>query len=124
MTDLTVRLRLVSANSGRPLAGATVRVWDCEKDFGSRRTDESGWAEFDGAFPEARPGDWPHLHFQAEGAESRLALPRDACQSAYGGRSPSRADLDAGVRKGGPLAMASVTGDPRRGFVATRTLTI
>lgn len=124
MNDLTVRFRLVSANSGRPLAGATVRLWHCDHDLGVRRTDESGWAQFDDAFPAARPDDWPHLHFQAQGPALRLALPRDACESAYGGRGPSRADLDAGVRKGGPLAMASVTGDPRRGFVATHTVSI
>ena len=123
-TTLTVRLQVVSANSGRPLHGCTVRLWRCDEwPCGSRRrtgeavevriSDNHGWTDFDGVLPAAAPGRWPHLHFDIHGRTGRLALAGD-CSAAYA----------AGECADEPLLIASVTGDERRGLVATRTLSI
>jgi protocatechuate 3,4-dioxygenase beta subunit len=124
-TTLSVRLQVVSANSGRPLHGCPVRLWHCDNRPCSdqhrtdglvevRISDKCGWTEFDGLLPAAGPGRWPHLHFDIHGKAGRLALP------AYGKGS----DLAAAFGAGEPLLIASVTGDERRGLVATRTLKI
>jgi protocatechuate 3,4-dioxygenase beta subunit len=127
---LTVKLRLTSANSGRPLAGHGVRLWHCDRDSELAPSDANGWVTFTSVFPGARPGAWPHLHFEVVGRRSaRLALPGDACARAYAtaGDTASRHNLavsspaDA-LRDGIGLEMASVTGDVARGFVATRTV--
>lgn len=128
-TTLTVRLQVVSANSGRPLHGCTVRVWRCdERPCGDERrageavevriSDDCGWTEFDGVLPAVAPGRWPHLHFDIHGKTGRLAL-AGGCSPAYASR-----DLAAAFGAGDPLLIASVTGDERRGLVATRTLSI
>jgi protocatechuate 3,4-dioxygenase beta subunit len=112
-TALTVRLQVVSAGSGRPLPGRSVRLWHCDQPVEVRISDESGWTEFDGLLPPAGPGRRPHLHFEIHGHAGRLTLPRDA----YGNGvffPTDRADQ--------PLLMASVTGDARRGLVATRMI--
>jgi protocatechuate 3,4-dioxygenase beta subunit len=126
-TALTVRLQVVSANSGRPLHGCPVRLWHCdEQPCGDERrgghvevriSDNCGWTDFDGLLPSAGPGRWPHLHFDIHGKAGRLALP--------GGRSSAYASsLGAAFGAGEPLLIASVTGDERRGLVATRTLSV
>jgi hypothetical protein len=121
---LTVRLRLVSANSGRPLPGHPVRLWRCDHDGDVRFSDAAGWVQFAGGFPVLGPGRWPHVHFQINGQVARLALPADACQRAYASSALSRADLATVFADGRPLAMAVVTGDVKRGFVATRTVAV
>ena len=124
-TTLTVRLQMVSANSGRPVHGCAVRLWRCDGRPCSdqrrpggpvevRISDRGGWTEFDGLLPEVEPGRWPHLHFDVDGRVGRLALPGD-CFQAYASGSD---------RSGEPLLIASVTGDERRGLVATRTMPV
>jgi protocatechuate 3,4-dioxygenase beta subunit len=122
---LTVRLQVVSANSGRPLHGRSVRLWRCDHPVEVRISDETGWTEFDGLLPPAGPGRWPHLHFEIHGHAGRLTLPGDAY--ATGALRPT--DLAAFAAEAAeaadePLTMASVTGDARRGLVATRTLAV
>jgi protocatechuate 3,4-dioxygenase beta subunit len=124
-TTLSVRLQVVSANSGRPLHGCPVRLWHCDNRPCSdqhrtdglvevRISDKCGWTEFDGLLPAAGPGRWPHLHFDIHGKAGRLALPGD-CSPAYGKNVFAQNE---------PLLIASVTGDARRGLVATRTLNV
>jgi protocatechuate 3,4-dioxygenase beta subunit len=121
---LVVRLRLVSANSGKPLPGQAVRLWHCDRDGDVRLSDPAGWVEFGGVFPAACPGGWPHVHFEVRRQRAaRLALPADVCEQAYARRGEfSRSDLASVFPDGGCPAMASVTGDVKRGFVATRTV--
>jgi hypothetical protein len=107
---LTVRLRVVSANSGRPIAGYAVYLWQCDREGryslyapeltgenylrGVQASDRAGWVRFTSIFPGAHAGSWPHLHFEVypslteTGAgdqlhASRLALPADACAQVY-----------------------------------------
>jgi hypothetical protein len=119
-TTLTVRLQVVSANSGRPLHGCPVRLWRCDESRPAntevRISDRHGWTEFDRALPADADGHWPHMHFDIHGRVGRLALP-GSCAQAYG-ESGFCAD------QGEPLMIASVTGDARRGLVATRTLKV
>ena len=121
---LTIRLRLISVNSGKPLAGQAVRLWHCDRDGSVGLTDPAGWVEFGSVFPAADPGRWPHVHFATRPrCAERLALPADACEQAYPGRGElSRCDLASVFAEGGCPAMASVTGDVKRGFVATRAV--
>jgi protocatechuate 3,4-dioxygenase beta subunit len=99
--------------------------------------DDTGWVTFTSIFPGAYPGGWPHVHFEvypsvAQAMNSadrlhtgRLALPADACATAYAttGYAVSKANLATEALAGGrPLEMPTVTGDVRRGFVATRTV--
>ncbi len=104
-TALTVRLRVVSASSGRPRHGWSVRLWQGDEAVEVRISDESGWTEFDRLLPPAGPGRRPHLRFEIHGVTGRLTLPGEA----YG-------------KNAEPLLMASVTGDARRGLVATRVI--
>lgn len=127
---LTVKLRLTSANSGRPLAGQGVRLWHCDGDGEVAPSDDNGWVTFTSVFPGAHDGRWPHLHFEVVGRRSaQLALPGDACAKAYAtaGYAESKRNLARSspadtIRDGSSLEMASVTGDADRGFVATRTV--
>jgi protocatechuate 3,4-dioxygenase beta subunit len=121
---LTIRVRLVSANSGKPLPGQPIGLWHCGDDPDVRVSDAAGWAEFTAAFPVAGPGHWPHVHVATDRHATRLGLPADACGQAYATAAPSRADLAAAFSDGHPVAMALVTGDARRGFVATRTVSV
>jgi protocatechuate 3,4-dioxygenase beta subunit len=109
-TALTVRLQVVSAGSGRPRHGRSVRLWHCESPVEVRISDENGWTEFDGLLPPAGPGSWPHLHFEIHGHTGRLTLP---------GAGALRRTVMAVDE---PLMMASMTGDARRGLVATRMI--
>ena len=154
---LTVRLRLVSANSGRPLAGHALYVWHADRDGayslyspgldaqnylrGVQTTDGAGWVSFASIFPGASDGRWPHLSFEVHRgvaevagaarplAAGQVALPGDACAAAHGTRGYERSAVHLALatpvaEDGGVLAMATVTGDLRRGFVATRTISI
>jgi hypothetical protein len=137
---LDIRLRLTSANSGRPLTGHAVYLWHADRDGnyslhapgleqenylrGMQAADSAGWVRFTSIFPGATEGRWPHLHFEvypsiasADCPSTRLqaaevTLPADACSKAYPGHP------------GASVEMACVTGDVRRGLVATRTVTI
>ncbi|WP_433791589.1 hypothetical protein [Actinoplanes sp. CA-252034] len=131
---LTVKLRLVSANSGRPRTGCTVSLWHCggHEPVGRQVADPAGWVSFGSAFPEAQAGHWPHVHFEVQSADgvlhaAQLALPGDACAQVY--RAAQRRRL-AGMSLGRDccltgewtLEIPSVTGDAARGLVATRTV--
>lgn len=127
---LTIKLRLTRANSGRAVPGFEACLRSCESS-GRNRTgtagDVHGWVELAGAFPGAAEGRWPHLHVDLSSTDGevrtvRLALPADVCEQVYGRASLSRAGHP--VADGRSLEMASVTGDARRGFVATRTVSI
>ncbi len=148
---LTVKLQLTSANSGRPVAGRAVYLWHSDRDGayslyapeltgenylrGVQVSDEHGWVNFTSIFPGVAPGVWPHLHLEvypsvAQAVNSadrlhavRLALPADACTRAYAdpAYAVSKRNMAAEAIADG---WAVVTGDARRGFVATRTLTI
>lgn len=122
--SLVIRLRLISANSGKPLHGHTVRLWHCDGESEVRFSDAAGWAEFEDFFPAAQPGRWPHVHFEISPLRmARLAFPADVCEQAYAGRGKlSRSEMATVFPDGGCPAMASVTGDVKRGFVATRTV--
>lgn len=124
-TTLTVRLQMVSANSGRPLHGCAVRLRPCDDLACDERaradgtaelriSDRDGWTEFDEVLPASGPGRWPHLHFDIDGRAGRLALPGD-CFPAY---------ASSALAAGEPLLIPSVTGDGRRGLVATRTMAV
>jgi protocatechuate 3,4-dioxygenase beta subunit len=148
VTLLTVRLQVVSANSGRPRPSTVVHLWPCDdpqrrhddalcdggrcdgglaRENGARGavevriSDGEGWAEFDGVLPAGR---WPHLHFEIHGRAERLALPGDACFLPYAPEAVRRTDLAAAFGAGAPPMIASVTGDARRGLVATRTVRV
>lgn len=123
---LTVRLRLVSANSGQPIAGHAVYLWQADRDGayslhspgladenylrGVQASDARGWVQFRSIFPGADAGRWPHLHFEvypsldaateATGRvhANRLTLPADACAAVYvrSDYATSRTSLAAG----------------------------
>ncbi|MET0418539.1 MAG: hypothetical protein ABW022_21200 [Actinoplanes sp.] len=148
---LTVKLRLTSANSGRAVAGRAVYLWHSDRDGayslyspeltgenylrGVQVSDDAGWVTFTSIFPGVAEGAWPHLHLEvypsvAQAVSSadrlqafRLALPADACARAYAdpAYAASRRNMAAEADADG---WPAVTGDARRGFVATRTLTI
>jgi protocatechuate 3,4-dioxygenase beta subunit len=119
---LTVRLRLVSANSGQPIAGHAVYLWQCDREGryslyapeltgenylrGLQASDAAGWVRFTSIFPGGYEGSWPHLHVEVypslteTGAgdqlhSTRLALPADVCAQVYARRdyADSRAHL-------------------------------
>jgi hypothetical protein len=125
-TALTVRLQVVSANSGRPLHGRSVRLWECRQALGPRCQDRhpvevrisdvGGWTEFDRLLPMAGPDRWPHLHFEIHGRAGRLTLPSGSGATG-GGRRTELGTAEA-------LVMASMTGDARRGLVATRSIPV
>ena len=154
---LTVRLRLVSANSGRPLTGHAIYVWHADRQGayslyspgldaqnylrGVQTTDQAGWVSFASIFPGASDGRWPHLGFEVHRdvaevtraarplAAGQVALPGDACAAAYGVRGYEQSAVHLALASpvtedGGAPAMATVTGDLGRGFVATRTIGI
>ncbi|BAL91991.1 hypothetical protein AMIS_67710 [Actinoplanes missouriensis 431] len=120
---LTVKLRLMSANSGRPVPGYRVNLWHCDRASGGEQTsDTSGWVAFPSAFPGESAGHWPHMHFEVY-RDSRavhaaqLVLPGDGRHAA-----PMSLAADTCFAGGWPLEIPSMTGDPNRGLVATRTV--
>ncbi|MEU4244357.1 hypothetical protein [Actinoplanes sp. NPDC026619] len=143
---LDIRLRLTSANSGRPLTGYAVYLWHCDRDGnyslygeglerenylrGVQAADTAGWVRFSSIFPGAHQGRWPHLNIEVYPSltgrdllhRSRLALPGDAAEKVFA-TDGYRGPLDPATMRM-PLEMACVTGDVRRGMVATRTLGI
>jgi hypothetical protein len=134
---LTVKLQLVSANSGRPRTGCTVSLWHC----GGHRTRSrqpvgpAGWVAFSSAFPGAHARHWPHVHFAVHSGgddllhAAQLALPQDACAKAYLPDERRRLGTmtiagDDCFTDGWALEIPSVTGDAARGLVATRTVNL
>ncbi|GIE80452.1 hypothetical protein Aph02nite_64020 [Actinoplanes philippinensis] len=131
---LTVKLRLVSASSGRPRTGCAVSLWHCgDLAAGRQVADPAGWVSFGSAFPEAQAGHWPHVHFAVHSGDgevlhsAQLALPGDACAKAYCTAQRRRLDgMSLGRDCCGTgewaVEIPSVTGDAARGLVATRTV--
>ena len=139
---LDIRLRVTSANSGRPLAGSAVYLWHCDREGnyslystglegenylrGVQAADSAGWARFGSIFPGTHDGHWPHLHVEVYphlGADDplysgQIELPGDACEKAYATGGYEAARLDPATMTM-PFEMACVTGDVRRGMVAT-----
>jgi len=110
---LTLRLRLVAANTGcTGLAGRALYLWQCDREGrysmyspgaetqnylrGVQVADADGWLSFTTVFPGCYPGRWPHLHFEVyrslddAGSQrnklrtSQMALPEAACRAVYG----------------------------------------
>ncbi|MBL7253827.1 dioxygenase family protein [Paractinoplanes lichenicola] len=149
---LSVRLRLVSAADGRPLAGHALYLWHADRhgayslyspgledqNFlrGVQVADEDGRVAFSTIFPGASESRWPHLSFEVSpevNAEpvraGQIGLPADACVLVYGTsaywENATHLALAGPVEDdGGPLDMATVTGDLGRGLVATGTISI
>lgn len=149
---LTVRLRLVSANSGRPLAGHALYLWHADRDGayslhspglddqnylrGLQVSNERGWVMFSTIFPGTSEGRWPHLSYEISPAVAaapvragEVGLPADACVKVYGttpyAENAAHLALASPVAEdGGELTMATVTGDLERGFAAVRTISI
>lgn len=108
---LTVTMTVVDKSTCKPISGAAVYAWHCDKDGryslysqgvtnenflrGVQPTDANGNATFTTIFPGAYLGRWPHIHFEVFGAvanattgknaksTSQLALPEDACKAVY-----------------------------------------
>jgi protocatechuate 3,4-dioxygenase beta subunit len=109
----TVALTLLDvAGGGKPLKGAAVYLWHCDREGryslydgdvtaenylrGVQASDSRGRLAFDTIFPAAYSGRWPHMHFEvyesldaaaAGGAKlrtSQIALPKDVCDAVYG----------------------------------------
>jgi protocatechuate 3,4-dioxygenase beta subunit len=108
---LTLDLQVVDTADGcRPLEGAAVYVWHCDKDGnysmygdaadenylrGVQVTDGDGRVQFTSVFPACYSGRWPHVHFEVypdvesianarnKLATSQLAFPEDVCDDVY-----------------------------------------
>jgi protocatechuate 3,4-dioxygenase beta subunit len=108
--EFTLNL-LDNANGCKPLAGAAVYAWHCDRDGryslydaglenenflrGVQEADEYGQATFTSIFPGAYNGRWPHIHFEvfesmnnATSAGqvlkvSQIALTEAACNAVY-----------------------------------------
>ncbi len=108
----TIELTLIDvAGGGRPLAGAAVYIWHCDRAGsysmydgdaasenylrGVQESDKDGKLTFKSIFPAAYQGRWPHIHFEVyESLEaatsasgklktSQLAIPAEICEAVY-----------------------------------------
>jgi protocatechuate 3,4-dioxygenase beta subunit len=109
---LTIKLAVVDlANDCKPLAGAAVYVWHCDREGrysmysdgvtnenylrGVQAVDGDGIATFASIFPACYSGRWPHVHFEVYPslatatdpanriATSQIALPEATCKEVY-----------------------------------------
>jgi protocatechuate 3,4-dioxygenase beta subunit len=99
------------ANGGRPLSGAAVYVWHCDREGryslysdgatdqnylrGVQVADAEGTVRFTSIFPACYAGRWPHIHFEVYPdqsgitdagktiATSQVALPKETCDTVY-----------------------------------------
>ncbi|MEU3658208.1 intradiol ring-cleavage dioxygenase [Streptomyces sp. NPDC032940] len=99
------------ANDGRPLAGAAVYAWHCDRGGnyslyssgiedenylrGVQVADDDGVVTFVSIFPACYTGRWPHIHFEVYPdlesitdydkrlSTSQLALPKDVCDTVF-----------------------------------------
>ena len=106
-----VKLTIVTAGTGKALAGAAVYIWHCDIDGnyslysqavtkenylrGVQETDANGTVSFTTIFPACYSGRWPHIHFEvypslakatastSKIATSQLALPEATCKTVY-----------------------------------------
>ncbi|MFN0096747.1 MAG: intradiol ring-cleavage dioxygenase [Dehalococcoidia bacterium] len=154
---LTLTMTVVDTKDGcKPLAGAAVYAWHCDREGrysvydasipnenylrGVQAAGADGVVTFKTIFPGCYAGRWPHVHFEVyptlqaastsrnARATSQLALPKDACEAAYGsaGYEPSVRNLarlsierDGVFADGWQQQMAAVTGSAASGYVAT-----
>lgn len=119
--DLRFQLSIFDATTCRPLTGAAVYVWHCDREGrysmydreianenylrGVQETAADGTVFFTSIFPACYPGRWPHIHFEVypsldsitssrnKIATSQLAFPKDVCEAAY-----ATAGYEASVR--------------------------
>ncbi|ACO47489.1 intradiol ring-cleavage dioxygenase [Deinococcus deserti] len=110
---------------------------------GVQATSKDGTLTFQTIYPGCYDGRWPHIHFEvfptlasATSARnkiqtSQLALPESASRAVYAtpGHGPSLSNLgrlsldrDMVFRDGYAAQMASVTGTPARGYIASLTV--
>ena len=109
---LTIKLRVIDiSDDGKPLAGAAVYLWHCDREGryslysdgvtvenylrGVQEARADGSITFTSIFPAAYAGRWPHIHFEVYPSlakatkatsklrTSQLALPRDASMAVY-----------------------------------------
>ena len=108
---ITFTLLNLSKDDGKPLAGAAVYAWHCDREGryslytegateenycrGVQVSDADGRVTFDSIFPAAYSGRWPHVHVEiyadvdaatSGGTKlrtSQLALPKAACDPVY-----------------------------------------
>lgn len=109
---LQITLTVVDGRTCRPLTGAVIYLWHCDRDGryslysagatdqdylrGALQTADDGTATFTTIFPGCYPGRWPHVHFEVfenlavattAGSvpllKSQFAFPQDACELAY-----------------------------------------
>jgi protocatechuate 3,4-dioxygenase beta subunit len=108
---LKIELTIYSAEACKPLAGAAVYIWHCDRDGqysmysesvlsenylrGVQAARSDGKLEFITIVPGAYPGRWPHIHFEVYPslakattgenaiATSQLAFPESMCKEAY-----------------------------------------
>jgi protocatechuate 3,4-dioxygenase beta subunit len=109
--DSAVKLTIVDVSTGRPMAGAAVYLWHCDREGnyslysnsvknenylrGVQVADSNGAVTFTTIFPACYSGRWPHMHFEVypsvsditkasnKIATSQLALPEDTCNAVY-----------------------------------------
>ncbi|MFD7769307.1 intradiol ring-cleavage dioxygenase [Streptomyces sp. NPDC059787] len=98
-------------NDGKPLAGAAVYAWQCDRDGnyslyssgiedenylrGVQVADSDGRVTFVSVFPACYPGRWPHVHFEVYPdldsvtdydkrlSTSQMALPKNICDTVF-----------------------------------------
>jgi protocatechuate 3,4-dioxygenase beta subunit len=109
---LAIALKVIDlSDGGKPLAGAAVYVWHCDREGrysmysegvtgenylrGVQEAGADGSVTFASIFPGAYPGRWPHIHFEvypslgqattstAKLRTSQLALPKAESMAAY-----------------------------------------
>ena len=109
---LTIKLAILDLATGcKPLTGAAVYAWHCDRDGnysmyssaavnenylrGAQATDADGIATFTSIFPGCYSGRWPHVHFEVYRslaaatnpanriATSQIALPQATCTEVY-----------------------------------------
>ena len=108
---LAINLTIQDSATCKPLAGAAVYAWHCDRDGnyslysaaaanenylrGVQEADDNGLVTFQSIFPACYAGRWPHIHFEVYPslamatneanmvATSQIALPKDACETVY-----------------------------------------
>jgi protocatechuate 3,4-dioxygenase beta subunit len=156
---MQLELVVVDAASAEPRAGAALYAWHCTADGrysiyevedenylrGVQVAGDDGVVTFATVFPGCYPGRWPHVHFEvydsvaaatgggAPLATSQLALPEDACRTAYGDERYDRSapnlaslslDTDMVFADGWSDQLAAVTDGPDDGYRASLTVRV
>ena len=109
---LTIEFSVLDASNGfKPLAGAAIYVWHCDRDGnyslysqgvtaenylrGVQAASKDGLVTFTSVFPACYAGRWPHIHFEVYPslaaatdpanriATSQIALPEASCVAVY-----------------------------------------